>query len=145
MLTQTNITNFFLTRYHRVAFKPFFKEVYFIPEHASLQKAKKIIEAQHCAITSLKEFKAQLQSAIKSSASSENEDVQAFSLARMCELLASNSHYLQETLIQNDNVDVVIRDLIRLLIGIPKERGEKIYSLVGKFRCIDIYVFAKYI
>jgi hypothetical protein len=60
----------------------------------------------------------------------------------MCELLAANSNYLQETLIQNDSVDAVIRDLIRLLVGIPKERGEKIYSLVGKFRmCMRIYTF----
>ena len=58
----------------RVAFKPYFKEVYFIPNHPSLRKAKQIIDAQQTPITTLKQFKAELHASVKSIAT-ENEEV----------------------------------------------------------------------
>ncbi|XP_066914478.1 serine/threonine-protein kinase ATR-like isoform X3 [Clytia hemisphaerica] len=124
------IINFLIVR-NRVNFRDHFKEVYFLPEHPSLRKAKQLIEEQRCRITSLKEFKLELQSAIKSM-KSENEDVQKFALQRICDLLETNTTYLQETLIQNENIDVSIKELLQALMQVPKERGEQIYALVGK-------------
>ena len=78
-----------------------------------LRKAKQIIDEQQSPITSLKEFKTELHSSVKSIAT-ENEEVQRYALRRVCDLLETNTAYLHEALIQSDTVDACVKELIQV-------------------------------
>lgn len=115
----------------RIVLGPFFKDVYYIPDHPALSKIKNMVEANYPVASTTKELKGHISSAIKG-ISNENEDVRRFALKRLIILFEENNSHLNQMLTREDNIDDILKQAIDVLLVCGKAHDKETFGLIGK-------------